>query len=78
MMDPAVEQAHQPNCTPIPGWTFTMGTGYISRAVSGPWGSLSMVTNPFAPPIITKASTPLLDTRVFRRGKTIAGARPSN
>ncbi len=73
-MDPAVEQAHQPNCAPLPGWTFTMGTGYKTRAVSGPWGSLSIVTSPYPTTITTKPSTPLLDNRGLGTGKTIDGA----
>ncbi len=52
----------QSNCTPLPGWEFTLGHGYVSRAVTGPWGSLSTVTNPFVrAPIVTQAHTPLLD-----------------
>jgi len=75
LMDPAVEQAHQPNCKPIPGWTFTLGTGYISKAVSGPWGALSIVTSPFAAPSIqTKSTIPLLDTQGRPTGQSIAGA----
>lgn len=74
MMSPTVEQDTQPNCTPLPGWTFTLGSGYISRAVSGPWGSLSIVTGAFAPAITTLPSTPLLDDRGLPTGQTIAGA----
>jgi hypothetical protein len=74
MMDPEVEQANQPNCSPLPNWTFTMGTGYLTRAVSGPWGSLSIVTGPFAPAIQTAASTPLLDDLGQPTGRSIAGA----
>lgn len=51
----------QTNCTPLPGWEFTLGTGYESRVVTGPWGSMSRVTNPFATSIVTQDSTPLLD-----------------
>ena len=32
-VSPAIEQAQQPNCTPLPDWRFTMGKGYASRAV---------------------------------------------
>ncbi len=74
-MNPAVEQASQPNCRPLENWTFTLGTGYRTRAVSGPWGSLSIVTGPFASPsIVTQASTPLLDDEGRPTGETIAGA----
>ena len=34
---------------------------YESRAVTGPWGALSVVTGPFAGDIVTKTSVPLLD-----------------
>jgi uncharacterized repeat protein (TIGR01451 family) len=48
MISPGMEEiAPQTNCTSLPGWQFTLGTGYVSRAVSGPWGSLSIVTDPF-------------------------------
>jgi choice-of-anchor A domain-containing protein len=52
----------QSNCTPLPGWEFTLGHGYQSRAVTGPWGSLSKVTDPFPrAPIVTETQTPLLN-----------------
>jgi uncharacterized repeat protein (TIGR01451 family) len=74
-MNPAVEAANQPNCKPLPNWAFTLGTGYITRAVSGPWGSLSIVTGPFsAPSILTQASTPLLDDQGVPTGESIEGA----
>ncbi len=74
-MNPTVEAANQPNCKPLPNWTFTLGTGYITRAVSGPWGSLSIVTGPFSTSsIVTQASTPLLDNQGVPTGESIAGA----
>ena len=51
-----------------------LGRGYRSRAVSGPWGSLSIVTNPFATDITTKPATPLLNSAGQDTGDTIAGA----
>jgi hypothetical protein len=52
----------QSNCTPLPGWEFTLGHGIEGRAVTGPWGSLSKVTDPFPrAPIVTQDQTPLLD-----------------
>jgi len=52
----------QDRCVPLPGWEFTLGRGIEGRAVSGPWGSLSKVTNPFPrAPIVTQAQTPLLN-----------------
>ncbi len=62
-------------CKPISNWRFTLGTGYESRAVSGPWGSLSDVSDPYGTVIRTKPSTPLLDRNGKRIAKlTIAGA----
>ena len=51
----------QTNCQPLPGWQFTLGTGYESRAVTGDWGSLSKVTGAYDTSIVTQDSTPLLD-----------------
>ena len=73
-IDPAIEDANQPNCTPLPNWRFTLGKGYQSRAVSGPWGSLSIVTDPYNTDIVTRAETPLLDANGADTGDTIAGA----
>ena len=64
----------QSKCKPLAGWRFVLGKGYKSRAVSGPWGSLSIVTNPFTTDITTKASTPLLNNAGQDTGDTIAGA----
>ncbi len=63
LVNPVDESKYpQSRCSVLPGWQFTLGRGYESRAVSGPWGSLSIVTNPFRrAPIVTKVSTPLLD-----------------
>ncbi len=77
LIDPVYEDyiAPQTNCQPLPGWKFTLGTGYETRAVTGDWGSLSKVTNPFDTSIVTQASTPLLDTSAEPvPGKTLAGA----
>ena len=61
-VDPSYEEIPpQTACSPLPGWTFTLGTGYQSRAVTGPWGSLSKVTTPFDTSIQTQVQTPLLD-----------------
>ena len=73
-IDPQTEQSTQPLCTPLPNWRFTLGTGYITRAVTGPWGALSIVTNPFSTNIVTQAQTPLLDTHGHPTGKMLAGA----
>ncbi len=73
-IDPAVEAAHQPNCKPLPDWTFTLGTGYKTKAVSGPWGALSIVTSPYPGTVTTLPSTPLLDPSGQSTGKSIEGA----
>ena len=73
-IDPAHEDASQPACRPLPNWRFTLGTGILERAVSGPWGSLSIVTGPFATDIQTKESVALLNTSGQDTGRTIAGA----
>jgi hypothetical protein len=55
-IDPVTEAAGQPACKPIPGWTFTLGSGYVLgnpqhlSTVTGVNGSAT-----------TAASTPLLD-----------------
>ena len=64
-------------CKPLVGWEFTLGTGYGSHAVTGPWGSLLIVTDPFprAPSIVTQALTPLLDQNGLPVGRQqLAGA----
>ncbi len=62
LVNPAVEEAApQDACSPLPDWTFTLGTGEQGGASTGPWGSLSIVTNPFDTSVVTGASTPLYD-----------------
>ena len=62
LVNPAVEsQSPQDRCRPLPDWTFTLGHGYESRAVTGPWGSLSKVTDPFPRKPLTEESTQLYD-----------------
>jgi len=62
LVNPTVEEAApQDVCSPLPDWTFTMGTGEQQGASTGPWGSLSIVTNPFGTSIVTQVSTPLYD-----------------
>jgi choice-of-anchor A domain-containing protein/uncharacterized repeat protein (TIGR01451 family) len=73
-IDPDIEARGQPTCTPISNWQFTLGTGYESRAVTGRWGALSIVTNPFSTSIVTKDETPLLNDQGLNTGKEIAGA----
>jgi uncharacterized repeat protein (TIGR01451 family) len=59
-INPIKESEGQPNCKPITGWQFTLGSGIQEKASKGPWGALSIVTGAEAPTITTKASTPLL------------------
>jgi hypothetical protein len=44
VVDADVEQAVQPNCTPLPNWTFTLGNAIAPGKVTGHWGSLSVVS----------------------------------
>ena len=77
LVNPTAEGIPPQNvCKPLVGWEFTLGTGYQSRAVTGPWGSLSKVTNPFpSPPIVTQVRTPLLDQNGVAVGRQqLAGA----
>jgi uncharacterized repeat protein (TIGR01451 family) len=76
LMDPQVEATAQPNCSPLPNWTFTLGEDI--KAPQGeskePWGALSIVLRPFATNLTTMAKTALLDSRGAPTGQTIAGA----
>jgi hypothetical protein len=73
-IDPDVEAQGQPNCEPLVGWRFTLGTGYQSRAVSGAWRSLSIVTGAFSTSIVTQQSIPLLNYEGQTTGRQIEGA----
>ena len=76
LVNPVTESlAPQNVCSSLPDWRFTLGTGYQSRAVTGPWGSLSKVTDPFSSSIVTQDSTPLYDQHHAPIGsQQIAGA----
>jgi uncharacterized repeat protein (TIGR01451 family) len=69
-INPKLELEGQPNCKPITGWEFTLGSGIKEKASTGPWGALSIVTGAESPTVTTKASTPLLGWN----GETIPGA----
>ncbi len=73
-ISPAIEDANQPNCTPLADWQLTLGKGYRTRAVTGPWGALSVVTDPYDTSIVTQPSVPLLDPSGTPTGQSIAGA----
>jgi uncharacterized repeat protein (TIGR01451 family) len=76
LVNPAYEDEYpQTLCQPLPGWKFTLGTGYQSRAVTGDWGSLSKVTSAYSTQIVTQASTRLLDNNAQPvPGQSVAGA----
>ena len=59
-INPIKENEGQPNCKPITGWEFTLGSGIHEKASKGPWGALSIVTGAESPTVTTKAVTPLL------------------
>jgi hypothetical protein len=73
-VDPQVEARVQPNCQPLPGWRFTLGDDYTTRAVSGPWGALSVIKGSLRDPVVTRDQTPLLNARAEPTGRQIAGA----
>ena len=72
---PSSRTATQPNCAPITGWRFTLGTGIAANPVHGPWGSLSVVSAPYATDVTTLASVPGRDSagRIVP-GTSVAGA----
>jgi hypothetical protein len=74
LVDPSVEGgAPQDACSPLRDWEFTLGHGFESMAVTGPWGSLSKVTDPFGHSIVTQATTPLYDQFHQRIGHQVIG-----
>ncbi len=68
----AKEDAGQPNCTPITGWTFTLGAS-IAGQVTGAFGKLSVVGGADGT-AVTKASTAELSSSGADTGRKIAGA----
>jgi uncharacterized repeat protein (TIGR01451 family) len=74
-ISPLIEDATQPACTPITGWRFTLGRGIAGSPVTGPWGSLSVVSSPFPTDVTTLASIPGRDNQGrILPGTSIAGA----
>jgi Domain of unknown function DUF11 len=73
-VDALIEETVHPNCRPLPGWRFTLGDDYTSRAVAGPWGLLSVIKGQLREPVVTEAQTPLLDAQGEPTGDQIAGA----
>lgn len=74
LVSAAVEDTVQPNCRALPGWRFTLGRDIRERASVGPWGDLSIVTDPFPTSIVTASATPLLDDFGRATGTSLAGA----
>ncbi len=72
-ISPTIEGPNHPQCAPLPGWRFTFGDG-IAGADAGSWGSLSRVRNPIDHALVTKVSTPLLNTVGGDTGNTLLGA----
>jgi len=69
-----VEEQAQPNCSPITGWQFTLGTGIAGNRVVGPWGSLSVVSGAYDTDVTTLASIPERDDMGRPISRTVAGA----
>lgn len=68
-VDPSVEEPNDPNCTPLNGWQFEMGSAYTKS------GQLSIVTG--SPKVITGDTTtnvPVLNPDGTDSGKTLDGA----
>src|SRR5262249_46436729 len=75
LVDAEIEEEEHGVCNPIVNWKFTLGRGIETRAVSGPWGSLAKVLNPFnETELVTKQKTPKLNVRGVETGDDIEGA----
>src|SRR3954468_4914817 len=76
LVNPVDEQAMQPTCEPLSGFRFTLGEGISPTKVTGSWGSLSVVSAPFATDIVTEDSVPDRNGVGFIRtdGSTLQGA----
>ncbi|WP_353943346.1 hypothetical protein ABII15_18010 [Streptomyces sp. HUAS MG91] len=61
-----------PPCEPLPGWTFSTGTGFTGKTSASL--NLSTVTGPVRQNITTRASTPELDAQGNDTGRTLDGA----
>src|SRR4051794_10686037 len=74
-ISPQVEAATQPNCTPLVGWQFVLGTGISGTPVKGSWGSLSVVSGPVsALDTATHAALGVITTQTSVPDRTTAGA----
>lgn len=70
-IDPDIEAANQPNCTPLDGWKFTLGDGDVGPSAATDF--LSTLSGGQAP-ITVEPSTPLLDPFGEPTGRTIDAA----
>jgi uncharacterized repeat protein (TIGR01451 family) len=64
----------QDRCRPLVGWKFTLGTGIAANKVNGPWGSLSVVSNPYGNDITTQTSVVDRNDDGSLSTRTLAGA----
>jgi hypothetical protein len=71
---PPREEEMQPNCRPLTGWRFTLGTGIAGNTVIGPWGKLSVVSGAYATDITTLAEIPDRNPHGHIIGRTLEGA----
>src|SRR4051812_15657882 len=69
-VNPPRELQGQPNCRPLTGWRFMLGTGIAGNRVTGPWGSLSVVSGAYDTNVKTQASVPNRD----KHGSIISGS----
>jgi uncharacterized repeat protein (TIGR01451 family) len=73
-VNPTREEQGQPDCRPLPGWQFTLGTAIAAAPVQGPWGSLSVVSGAYPTDITTLDSIPDRNKHGHIVGHTIEGA----
>ena len=78
-MDPLTEDLPpQDSCRPLVGWRFTLGTAISPTKLTGVWGSLSQVANPYDTTISTHPSAPIRDPSGQPTGDQIKGAVTTN
>lgn len=71
---PAIEGPNDPNCTPLPGWDFQLGTAIQDKTAATDWLS-TLNGTPFPDSIRTQPGPiPELDARGIDTGRTIDGA----
>jgi hypothetical protein len=74
VVNPTQELQMQPNCLPLPGWRFTLGTGIAANRVVGPWGALSVVSGAYSTDVTTLASIQDRDKHGNQVSSTLEGA----